>query len=86
MAVVNKKSSEMFIICNEVVTSDKFPASVTLKIEAEDNNDVTEMDVDEVQIKTEQLDDDKNSDDVIDDDEVKVSHSQYSCHKNYLVW
>ena len=67
---MNKKPSEMFIISNEAVTSDKFPSSdVTIKIESDD---VTEMEVDEVNIKHEQVDD-KNTDDVIDDDEVKVS-------------
>ena len=67
---MNKKPSEMFIISNEAVTSDKFPSSdVTIKIESDD---VTEMEVDEVNVKHEQIDD-KNTDDVIDDDEVKVS-------------
>ena len=67
---MNKKPSEMFIISNEAVTSDKFPSSdVTIKIESDD---VTEMEVDEVNIKHEQIED-KNTDDVIDDDEVKVS-------------
>ena len=67
---MNKKSSEMFIISNEAVTSDKFPSSdVTIKIESDD---VTEMEVDEVNVKHEQIED-KNTDDVIDDDEVKVS-------------
>ena len=68
LAIMNKKPSEMFIISNEAVTSDKFPSSdVTIKIESDD---VTEMEVDEVNIKHEQVED-KN--DVIDDDEVKVS-------------
>ena len=67
---MNKKPSEMFIISNEAVTSDKFPSSdVTIKIESDD---VTEMEVDEVNVKHEQIED-KNTDDVIDDDEVKVS-------------
>ena len=77
IAIMNKKSSDMFIISNEVVTSDKFPSRVTIKLELDD---VTEMEVDEVEIKQEQIDeakpeqiDNQNTNDVMDDDEVKVS-------------